>query len=322
MHRSLLPLIDSLATELPEDIAPIVISSPHVIPSTRYIISRYPSSLARHLLSLTPPSRPSISRQLTDQTINPTPDTTEAVEKGRLSSQPLAPDLPRNTGPSTFFGMSAANMSMPNVNMGMDVSKWSWPGVLKFGKGQGKKQPEEPKSEEVKKPEVHPESQKEGERSENVDSVNVDTSSLEDAMASDARSVAAVSVVINAPSETNIDIAPPSDDTEEGEARGNPAVTSEVRLPLASEPHHMHPLLDATPANSRIYAPSLKSKTSSSTSSSQFEYHSPRSSPSTPTLEFVSTILHLPDGDDLLVTKRRRVLYLRVNPFSASVIHY
>lgn len=320
LYRSLAPLLDEFTSNLPHNIAPIIISTPHVIPSSRFTDLQYPPSLSRHLLSLRPPSLPS-TREPIDQSTKASLMSPEHANISRLpavaanpeSSQPEA----KNSG-STFLGMPAVNMNMPDMNLGMnmnmDVRKWSWPGVLTFGKGHGKKASKQEGVETVEATNTMVETNAEEQsETQGVPAINVDTNSLEDAMASDARSIIAASAVSSVISETD----PPAISVSEVGAAydGNLGeensghISIETSQVLASE---------ATPTNSRIRAPSLKSKLSSIalTTSSHKEDMSRTSSQKSlpaPALEFSITIIHLPSNDKLLATERRKLFHLRVS---------
>jgi len=189
---------------------------------------------------------------------------------------------------------------MPPVNMNMDVRKWSWPGVLTFGRNQRKKLPELPKDEEglERKGEESPKEAGDIEDTQAV-SVKVDTSSLEDAMTSDARSVPAASVATSALAETDTNMIP----TPDSDTAGDPEATTEGHIYPASQP-------DIALPSSNAISSYLKDETSPPSQTSL----------SAPRPEFSSTMVHLPLGDNLLLTKWRKVLYLRNHDMVVALI--
>ncbi|KAF9071559.1 hypothetical protein BDP27DRAFT_1218983 [Rhodocollybia butyracea] len=118
MHRNILPLLDTLSTDIPDAI-PIAVISSHVIPSSRFSENGLPVSLTRYLLKLIPPSpaslpsSPPIPSTTLDGTLRPKrppdPASNQAEKK-------IPADDPSR---SNFMGMN------------MDVRRWSW---LNFGK--------------------------------------------------------------------------------------------------------------------------------------------------------------------------------------------
>jgi hypothetical protein len=183
---------------------------------------------------------------------------------------------------------------MPAVNVNMDVRKWSWPGVLTFGRNQGKKTHEPPKDEEgpESKGEEIPKEAGDIEDTQAM-SVKVDTSSLEDAMASDTRSVTAAPVANRPSPETDGNMRP----TPDFDSARDPEGTTEGHIYPASQPEIALPSSNAISSH-------LKDDTPLS-----------QTSLSTARPEFSSTMVHLPLGDNLLVTKWRKVLYLRASSF-------
>jgi hypothetical protein len=310
IYRTLVPLLDTFTRELVENFAPLIVSPPHLIPSTRFSNARYPPSLSRHLLSLRLSTRPSTIRQATDQTITTLPNAVETAGKGRPSSQSLSSTPPKQSqtvgspsgGPGTNF------LGIPSVNMNMDVRKWSWPGVLTFGKNYGKKTHELSKDEEssAQKAKENPKEEGNSEDTQAVN-VNVDTSSLEDAMASDARSVVAVSVETNSPCETDSTALP----SLYSEAVAESEALTEDRMSLSDA---------GSPPDMSLPFISLKDG-ASSLGSSVSSYHKggtslpSQTSSSTPIPEFLSTMVHLPVEDGALMTQWRKVLYLGVGLF-------
>ena len=310
IYRTLVPLLDTFTRELVENFAPIVVSPPHLIPSTRFSNARYPPSLSRHLLSLRFSSRPSTIRQATDQTIITPPNAVETAGKGRPSSQSSSstpPEQPQTVG-SPSGGSGTKFLGIPSVNMNMDVRKWSWPGVLAFGRNYGKKMHQLPGDEEGSTSKAKENLKGDGDSGDTqAVTVNVDTSSLEDAMASDARSVVAVSVETNSPCETD-SIALPS---LYSEAVAELEALNEDRMSLSDA---------GSPSDMGLPSISLKDGAFSLGSSAP-PYHKggiplpPQTSSSTPIPEFSSTMVHLPIEDGALMTQWRKVLYLGVGLF-------
>lgn len=315
LYKLLMPLLDDFASKLPNEIFPIVVSSPYFIPSTKFTNARYPSSLCRHLLSLTPPSRPSAIRQGTDKTIDVSLNAVDAVGKERPTSECLAPTSLSQSQPSgssagasgpNFLGtpavsMNASNMNL-NVNINMDVRKWSWPGVLTFGRNHGKKIPGQLKDEEDPEPKRHENGKESPKARGNTDAtqlqVKVDTSSLEDAMASDARSVAAASVETSALAESlptaNSDVAGEFHAIAENSELATDLPSSDTTLSLTDGNFS----LGSSVSSDHKHEPPLPSQVSLPV----------------PTPEFLSTMVHLPVGDDSTVTmtRWRKVLYIGV----------
>ncbi|KIK61731.1 hypothetical protein GYMLUDRAFT_574566 [Collybiopsis luxurians FD-317 M1] len=123
MHRSILPLLDTLSNDIPEDIIPIAVTSTHAIPSTRFLEAQFSPALSPFLLKLVPspsesiPPFPSTPSPPPDGTVRPKrpPDPASLTERARSSAD--------DTSQSTFMGMN------------VDIGKWGW---LSFGKN-GKK---------------------------------------------------------------------------------------------------------------------------------------------------------------------------------------
>jgi hypothetical protein len=117
MHRNILPLLDTLSTDIPDAI-PIAVISSHVIPSPRFSENRLPVSLTRYLLKLVPPSPESLPS-------SPTPSTTlDGILRPKRPPDPASHQVERkipvdDPSRSNFMGMN------------MDVRRWSW---LNFGK--------------------------------------------------------------------------------------------------------------------------------------------------------------------------------------------
>ncbi|KAG7439785.1 uncharacterized protein BT62DRAFT_912493 [Guyanagaster necrorhizus] len=155
-YRTIVPLLDEFASQIPATASSIIVTPSHVIPSTSFIKARYPSPFPAHLMSLIPP---------------PPPPSPQAPPGSPVKKRP--PDPEADIQPSSFLGMPTMNL-----NMNVDVRKWGWPGYLTF-KGSAKRL-------EVPMAEVKPRtSRDEGE----IESVDVDKSALDDAIKSDVISV-------------------------------------------------------------------------------------------------------------------------------------
>ena len=205
---------------------------------------------------------------------------------------------------------------MPTVSVNMDVRKWSWPGVLSFGKTQGKNTHGQVHDEIGPEPKGDHNSKEGNTEETQAVPVDVDTSSLEDAMASDARSVAASSVLTNPRYETGPDL--PS--TLHPEGAGEPETMAEDHLSAdaAYQPAFGSPSCDTVPLSNEI-------RSSGASISSSFQGETPlpsQTSLPTPAPEFMSTMVHLPVGDDLLVTEWRKVLYLGVRIFFHALLFH
>ncbi|KAK0217860.1 hypothetical protein IW262DRAFT_1390984 [Armillaria fumosa] len=152
-YRTLVPLLDEFASQIPVTTSSIIVTPSHVIPSASFVKARYPSSFPARLMCLIPP---------------PPPPSPQLPPGSPVKKRP--PDPEAGTQPSSFLGMP--------MNMNMDVRKWGWPGYLTF-KGSAKR-PEIPTAED------RPPTPKDGGEVENVE---VDKSALDDAIHSDVISV-------------------------------------------------------------------------------------------------------------------------------------
>ncbi|SJL03852.1 uncharacterized protein ARMOST_07209 [Armillaria ostoyae] len=152
-YRTLVPLLEEFASQIPVTASSIIVTPSHVIPSTSFVKARYPSSFPARLMCLIPP---------------PPPPSPQLPPGSPVKKRP--PDPEAGTQPSSFLGM-------PTVNLNMNM-KWGWPGYLTF-KGSAKR-PEIPTAE------VRPPAPKDGGEIENVE---IDKSALDDAIHSDVISV-------------------------------------------------------------------------------------------------------------------------------------
>lgn len=326
LYPDLVKTLDAFGDDLPEGTTAVVVSPPHFIPSTSFVAARYPTALSLHVLSLVPPSREPSERTIktsdADSTAGtsqiPLPNGVDAAKAGAMKE-------------AGFMGMSAVNMTMPSValpnmsmpNMSMDVRKWGWLGFGKAGNKE-KKTPEpaqlplqegEPPSviEALDKPKGNEEG---GEAEDGVADIgsnvadggvarsglatpNVDTISLEDAMSSDARSVAAS--IRSASEGEGVDFK-----AEEGEGSNS---KSEEGGELPAEDNFTQLSEEAEEAQEEVHPPpSINGDTSPTASQASLPPQPPTHVP-----EFSIQHVHLPDESDVLVTKRRRLLYLRVS---------
>ncbi|KAI6161738.1 hypothetical protein EDD17DRAFT_1584363 [Pisolithus thermaeus] len=123
IYPSILPAIDTFSSHLPEGLEAIVLIPDHVAPSSRYRSLRYPTALARHLMSLSsrshheanakrlPPERPSEGAELPDN----------------------------SAGPSATADAHASNGFPGATSKAADVRKWGWPGAFLLSRNSGKK---------------------------------------------------------------------------------------------------------------------------------------------------------------------------------------
>ncbi|EGN96655.1 hypothetical protein SERLA73DRAFT_75532 [Serpula lacrymans var. lacrymans S7.3] len=163
LHRSFLPLVDTFSSQLPDHIVPLILCPPYLAPSSRFTHSNFPEALSRHLLSLVPPLPP---KSIIDTG-------SEALPPGDAGHVPAA-NLQKNPHREAYTSSAFLGMPSVNLNLNMDVRKWSWP----FSKAS-------------KKPlEVDLEVKDNVEKSDNPrmdhSSAGVDTSALQDAMSSDS----------------------------------------------------------------------------------------------------------------------------------------
>ncbi|KAJ2930830.1 hypothetical protein H1R20_g6261, partial [Candolleomyces eurysporus] len=170
-YSALIPLLDRYSANLPEHVAPVVLSQTHIIPSSRYISGEYPAVLVERLMSMVPP---------------PDAPTEDPLARSVDTIQP---------GPDSDPGESKANSTgifgLPAVNVNMDVRKWNW---NPFGKGGSKSTGESDQDEQKEtNPTVPDQAPRDNiEQGQQPDSahqeateVQVDSKSLEEALASD-----------------------------------------------------------------------------------------------------------------------------------------
>lgn len=312
-HQTLVPLLDTYTSTLPEYIAPVVVSSSsHLIPSSRFTRSEYPPSLLRHLLTLSPPhrSRPTTIRQATDQTINAL-NAAGGDSDSKLEPSQAPPPAGANSGSSTFLGMPSVKVPMPDMHLNvMDVRKWSWPGALSFGKGQGSKSPQKQAAGAgtAAAAAAGTEEKAEAEQLESDPrngAVNVDASSLQDAMESDTRSVSAASAKTHGSSDAGskqIDGLPHTTDSEPSSERNSAEIDQEEHSQTSIAE------AEATPTASQLIEPSA------TTDSPRLSLKSlPVDAPEPPP-ELLSTTIHLPREAGLATeTISNQIFYFKVN---------
>lgn len=123
IYPSILPAIDTFSSHLPEGLEAIVLTPEHVAPSSRYTSLHYPTSLARHLISL-------VSRSHHEANV-------ERLPPERPSEGAELPD--NSAGPSTIVDAHASNGFLGATSKGVGVRKWGWPGALLLSRNSGKK---------------------------------------------------------------------------------------------------------------------------------------------------------------------------------------
>ncbi|KAH9941515.1 hypothetical protein B0H21DRAFT_780155 [Amylocystis lapponica] len=191
-HRNLTPLIDGIASKLPQDTPAFVLMPPYVIPSSKFTASGFPSSLTRHILSRIPPSPPVAATSISPSSKSnpvPVPDDNGGTsdDAGQQTAQGKKPQDGIPGSPAGTF------LAMPNVNLDVRQFKWNWPGYLTFGKQSSAK----PSAVSVALPDASqtavgeadqqgkPDQATEGdEKTLSVGAVEVDKESLQEAMSS------------------------------------------------------------------------------------------------------------------------------------------
>ncbi|KAJ3806670.1 hypothetical protein EV368DRAFT_49641 [Lentinula lateritia] len=170
MYRRMLPLLDTLSNDIPDTIIPIVVTSTHAMPSTRFSDAHLPAILCKHLLSLVPSA---------SENLSPLPSTSTTHDATMRPKRPpdshLHPvDGEEHTSTDDAFRSTFMGMGLPN----MDVGKWGW---LNFGKN-GKKSTKGGQDEAESNPVDNPETARE-EIPRSPDGA-VDQSALDDAISS------------------------------------------------------------------------------------------------------------------------------------------
>jgi len=320
LYRSLVPLLDKFSFQIHDEIAPIIISPPSVIPSTRFREACYPSSLPWHLMSLVPPPSESMpSDQTPDSylTAEDTPKAKSASNNPGPRTEAAKGDGVPIPGQHNFLGMPAMNI---NMNMNMDMRKWNWPGYLTFGKGSGKRSAELPVDEEGKT--QISEDQPKPEREQPLH-LQIDRNALEDAISSDNNSLPAPLDLDNLPfdttgqqdtlSQSEMTIVPSdSDNHGVSDPRSHETVSVADNTQSPESPTLL--LENRTASNMRAPADSdaaslAPSMCSLTTVQTQAHY----------TPQFSSTTVYLADSHGSLATRRRKVFYLTASLISSPV---
>ncbi|KAJ7655676.1 hypothetical protein DFH06DRAFT_992542 [Mycena polygramma] len=280
IQDSLLPSIDEFCSRLPDEIIAIAVSSPYIIPSTRYTGMSYTSALPNLLLSLLPPPQaqsipPPAADDSTIKATKAAPPLPELVKQP--PPVPAKPDAGADPDIKSFLGM--------HLDVKMDMPKWNW---LTFGKN-SKKPPElfavTPFNENKGNPVA---AETPGfERTMSAAAfdvpVQVDRSALEDAMFSEQ---------IPLPVE------------KAGDVDGRSL--SETIVPRREEEVTDGPVVqsDDSPAQSSSSVVAVEQEPAK---------EAERELPPTPEpepAEFASTTVHLAGTDDPQATRRRRLFYL------------
>ncbi|KAI6112692.1 hypothetical protein F5141DRAFT_1272421 [Pisolithus sp. B1] len=114
IYPSILPAIDTFSSHLPEGLEAIVLIPDHVAPSSRYRSLRYPTALARHLMSLSSRSHHEANAK--------------RLPPERPSEGAEPPD--NSAGPSATADAHASNGFPGATSKAADVRKWGWPGAF------------------------------------------------------------------------------------------------------------------------------------------------------------------------------------------------
>ena len=120
LSNQLTPLIETLEDALPPHYFPLALASPCIIASRDSTYS-IPPGLLRRLLSLIPTA---ISR---------TPSKDNAVKETGDAQREQKTPHDNKTGTVTKKFLGIPGIPAPNVNVNMDVRKWTWPLSLTFG---------------------------------------------------------------------------------------------------------------------------------------------------------------------------------------------
>jgi hypothetical protein len=290
LYQSLTPILDRFSSQISQDHATVVVSPPYIIPSSKFKDSKYPLSLCQHLLTLSP-RRDSLTPKADDLPRNSQPEFFSTVNaEGKQSKEPSTSrtHVPRRGSMKfvtekmkpngTFLGMPTMHM---NIDLNMDVRKWSWPG---FGKPGKKTPPALDQVKKVKSPEIQDTMNFRGNASEGtmrprVDvSGDVDANSLAEAIDSDD--------IRDSKSQTPVEEAPPAECD----------MSSDVpNAPPNAPPNELDAHLEPLSTNRETIADGL------------LKLDTPDNELS-PELEFSTTVVHLA-GDEPLATRRRKVFY-------------
>ena len=128
LSNQLTPMIDKLRTEIPQDVHLVVFVAPFIVVSKTECL-QFPPSLLHHLLSLAAKNSPSAQNNHDEsRTMDSTPHSS-------ATSSPSTDDTKPNKHTSINKGLLGVPALSINMNVNMDVRKWSWPGYLTFGIG-------------------------------------------------------------------------------------------------------------------------------------------------------------------------------------------
>ncbi|TRM65493.1 hypothetical protein BD626DRAFT_488943 [Schizophyllum amplum] len=131
LHRSLLPILDEFLQDVQDPASVLLVSPPHIVPSSGYA---YAPSLSRHLLTLAPTPRPSMTPSVhSEGTVRHSEGTVHEKPPDSEEAQVVEERPPAgNDANANFMGLPP--FSMPTMSV-----KLNWPGYLTFGKKTGKK---------------------------------------------------------------------------------------------------------------------------------------------------------------------------------------
>ncbi|KAH8108336.1 hypothetical protein DFH11DRAFT_1118345 [Phellopilus nigrolimitatus] len=200
LSNQLMSLIDMLEDRMPPHYSPLILVSPCVVVSRTSPLLHSPS-LIRHLQSILE-NRPSTSQGITDES-----SAEELKAPAAATSSNSDTNRVKNGATNKkFLGVPGLNM---NINVDMDVRKWSWPGVLTFGKGGNPSKPKvqensSSENDKAQNPVEDAPTLEAGEENSQAKSAKeeaardlqktpkpkVDSQALEDALSSDASSLA------------------------------------------------------------------------------------------------------------------------------------
>lgn len=312
------------------DAIPFLVSPPCLIPSVRFNALKAPSSLPRHLMSILP----------SNKTAQPENVTKVGQESDTIKASGPSPTKQTGNGDiqaSGFLAMPNVTMpamTMPNVNLNMDVRKWTWPGYLTFGKTSGKvAKPSKSLGDEKATPDPSPAV----EPPEGIDrqvNVSVDAQSLEEAMSSDGvvssqddriQAIASPETDSSVPSSTaaaeEIAAAPdvvvkdagddhPKRASESTEINASPEETTPSAEQAVAEEN---PIGEPAPVEENVQAeeiPTEQGEDASVPAWTQSEDIPPL--PIEPLPKLSRTQIYLSDPEEPLLTRKRRMFYLTV----------
>ncbi|TFK51618.1 hypothetical protein OE88DRAFT_1698645 [Heliocybe sulcata] len=352
--KAMTPIVDTLTCGITSPAVPFLLCSPHFVPSTQFRSSDLPSTLARHLLSITSqPQRPAASRKSSKKALQAlnsiasssrTPPSTSPLDP--LANDPLLTKngTIRASSGHQRGGSLSGFLAMPNVSVNMDlgsmdVRKWSWPGYLSFGKGQARKSTGTARGpsrlgENAASQEKVSENQSVGAANEPAGADNgQDTRDAQSTPSvppgtTDIKPTIEVTEAPN-PSEDAAAMIPVTDSPVESplnatglpvaiETVGSTGPTSEVDTTIVS----VH-TQDAERLAPSVSTSTVGSETASLAPSTVCADPSPGSSQvdlSEPPPTFSVTSVYVADSEDPVATKRRRLYYLSKNRFTLAVL--